>query len=326
MTPRTRLLTATVFISVCAAPAVASAAAPDRTKLDRPLQSLAARSAGERAVRVIIRLRDGIENGTDVVRRVNGRGGARLATINAQVADVAEASLDALAADPSVLSVHLDRPLVSQQNKLTLAPGTAAATGSTKASRSWDGTGVGVAMIDSGVMPHDDLGLRGNNNSRPRLAGFVDFVNGRPTPYDDFGHGTHVAGIIGGDGTDSAGAYAGLAPGASLLSLKVLDASGRGTISTAIQAIDYVIANRTRHNIRVINLSVGAAVTESFFTDPFTARGLARRAVGHRRGRGRRKPRARCGRGHAVRRRDGAGQRPVGAHGRRLQPHGYREP
>ena len=79
-----------------------------------------------------------------------------------------------------------------------------------------------------------------------------------------------MAGIIGGDGTDSAGAYAGVAPGTSLLSLKVLDGSGRGTISTAIQAIDYAIANRTKHNIRVINLSVGAAATESFFTDPFT--------------------------------------------------------
>ncbi len=54
------------------------------------------------------------------------------------------------------------------------------------------------------------------------------------------------------------------------VSLKVLDAPARGTISTAIQAIDYAIANRARLNIRVINLSVGAAVTESFFTDPFT--------------------------------------------------------
>ena len=89
-------------------------------------------------------------------------------------------------------------------------------------------------------------------------------------PYDDEGHGTHVAGIIAGNGHDSLGRHAGIAPDAALVALKVLDANGRGTISNAIAALDWVLAHHQQYNIRVVNLSVGAAVRESYWTDPLT--------------------------------------------------------
>jgi hypothetical protein len=76
---------------------------------------------------------------------------------------------------------------------------------------------------------------------------------------------------------DSGGARAGVAPFAHLVGLKVLDDKGRGVISDVIAAIDWAIANKAVHNIRVINLSVGAAVTESYKTDPLTL--AAKRAV-----------------------------------------------
>ena len=110
-----------------------------------------------------------------------------------------------------------------------------------------------------------------------RVAKFVDFVGGLTAPYDDNGHGTHVSGIIAGNGYDSRGARAGIAPDAHLVSLKVLDENGRGVISNVIAALDYAVANKARYNIRVINLSVGAAVTESYNTDPLTL--AAKRAV-----------------------------------------------
>ena len=110
-----------------------------------------------------------------------------------------------------------------------------------------------------------------------RVAAFVDFVNGRTSPYDDNGHGTHVAGIIAGNGFDSLGVRAGIAPDAHLVSLKVLDQNGRGVISNVIAALDWAVANKAAYNIRVINLSVGAAVTESYKTDPLTL--AAKRAV-----------------------------------------------
>ena len=70
---------------------------------------------------------------------------------------------------------------------------------------------------------------------------------------------------------------AGIAPAAHLVSLKVLDEEGQGTVSDVIAALQWAVANRAAYNIRVINLSVGAAVTESFLTDPLTL--AAKRAV-----------------------------------------------
>src|SRR5439155_474290 len=87
---------------------------------------------------------------------------------------------------------------------------------------------------------------------------------------DDNGHGTHVAGIIAGNGSDSNGQKAGSAPDASIVSLKVLDAQGNGTIGNIITALDWVVANKTAYNIRAINLSVGASIKESYWTDPLT--------------------------------------------------------
>src|SRR5262249_5978197 len=143
------------------------------------------------------------------------------------------------------------------------------------------GSGVGVALIDSGVTPwHDDLARNVSNGRGPigqRVMEFVDFVDGAAQPHDDFGHGTHVAGIIGGSGWDASGQYAGVAPGADLLVLRVLNGQGQGSVSDVIRAIDYAVANRARFHLRVINLSIGAAVLESYDTDPLTL--AAKRAV-----------------------------------------------
>ena len=111
-----------------------------------------------------------------------------------------------------------------------------------------------VAVIDSGITPwHDDLA---GDGASERVDQFVDFVAGRADAYDDYGHGTHVAGIIAGNGFDSSGARAGVAPNARLIVLKVLDAAGHGRISDVIAAFDYVVANKDALKIRVVNLSV----------------------------------------------------------------------
>ena len=147
----------------------------------------------------------------------------------------------------------------------------------------YDGAGIGVAVIDSGVTAwHDDLTYSGSNpavrqTGNQRVAAFVDFVKGATVPYDDYGHGTHVSGIIAGNGFDSQGQHAGIAPGSHVVSLKVLDNLGRGVTSDVIAAIEYAVNNRALYNIRVINLSVGAAVTSSYNDDPLAL--AARRAV-----------------------------------------------
>ncbi len=106
---------------------------------------------------------------------------------------------------------------------------------------------------------------------------FVDFVNGYTQAHDDYGHGTHVAGIVAGNGFDSNGTRNAIAPGAHIIALKALDGQGNGTISNIIAAIDYAVANKDALNIRVLNMSLGAAVTESYNTDPLTL--AAKRAV-----------------------------------------------
>lgn len=125
------------------------------------------------------------------------------------------------------------------------------------------GDGVGVAIVDSGIALHPDIA--------GRVVGWQDFVNGQPAPYDDYGHGTHIAGIIAGNGAASAGYsshFVGIAPHVNLIGVKVLDQNGMGTTSGVIQGIDWCIQNAKQYNIRVINLSLGHAVYESYATDP----------------------------------------------------------
>ena len=185
--------------------------------------------------------------------------------------DLPNASIAQLATQPLVSRVSLDRIVVGATER------TGATVGSTLARQQFgfDGAGIGVAVIDSGITQwHDDLA---NASGGQRVSHFVDFVSGRTDPHDDYGHGTHVAGIVAGDGADSGGARAGIAPGVHLVVLKVLDGAGRGRTSDVIAALDYAVAHKDAFNIRVVNLSVAAGVYESYDSDPLTL--AARRAV-----------------------------------------------
>jgi serine protease AprX len=98
-------------------------------------------------------------------------------------------------------------------------------------------------------------------------------VAGNSSANDQYGHGTHVAGLIAGDGLSSTGpffskTFKGIAPGANIVNLRVLDENGAGTDSLVIAAIDEAISLKSRYNIRVINLSLGRAVYESYKLDP----------------------------------------------------------
>ena len=121
--------------------------------------------------------------------------------------------------------------------------------------------GYAVAIIDSGFTPHADLPL-----SRVRF--YKDFVTGGRTPVDNCGHGTHVAGIVAGSGLRSNGAYAGIAPHADIIPLRVLGDDCSGNTSDVIDALEWVNDNYIKYNIGVVNISLGHAVLESIFTDP----------------------------------------------------------
>jgi hypothetical protein len=128
----------------------------------------------------------------------------------------------------------------------------------------WTGRGVGVAVIDSG--------LETSSAFRGRVAAFYDFTGGgvrAASPFDDYGHGTHVAGIIGGSGALSKrNEYRGLAPNVKLVVLKVLDHRGAGYTSDVIRAIDFAVENRARYGIAIINLSLGHPIAQPAGADP----------------------------------------------------------
>ena len=86
---------------------------------------------------------------------------------------------------------------------------------------------------------------------------FCDFTEGKSGPYDDNGHGTHVSGILGGDGTASQGRYKGAAPGCGIVALKVLDRFGNGSREDVLQAFQWIEDFGKIYNIRIVNISVG---------------------------------------------------------------------
>lgn len=127
------------------------------------------------------------------------------------------------------------------------------------------GKGVGVAVIDSGIQTAH-AALTG------KVVASVSFATGEPSTTDGFGHGTHVAGIIAGLPTAAAGVTTeyggGIAPGAHLINVKVLNSNGSGYTSDVIAGIQWTIANRSKYAIKVVNLSLGHPQVEPCLTDP----------------------------------------------------------
>jgi serine protease AprX len=232
-------------------------------KLDQHLNELA---DGNGETDVIVEFHDDKDkDGADRINNNGGRAGKRLRILKARAARVPNALLKRLADDSHVKRVHIDRDVQGDIARTVTTVGARNA----RVQYGYTGAGVGVAVIDSGITPwHDDLTV--SNKQGQRVTAFVDFVNGRTTKYDDWGHGTHVAGIIAGNGYDSHGTRGAIAPKANIIALKALDNEGRGKISNIIAALDWAVANKTQYNIRVINMSLGAGVFESYNVDPLT--------------------------------------------------------
>ena len=263
LSSRARLSTVAALL-VCASVTPSSVTLRGESQSARKLGPLAAQHAARGTGRstVIIRAAN-----TGAARSAALEAGATLGRslpgINSHVATLPDAALAQLADNPAIERISLDRMAVGANER------TGATVGATEVRQQLglDGAGIGIAVIDSGIAGHDDLA---DASGPQRVDRFVDFVGGQSVPYDDYGHGTHVAGIIAGNGYDSDGKRTGIAPAARLIALKALDGNGNGRISDVIAAIEYAIENRDALNIRVINLSIASPVYESYETDPLT--------------------------------------------------------
>ncbi|HEU4389627.1 MAG TPA: S8 family peptidase [Blastocatellia bacterium] len=268
-------------------------------KVAPDVASLISETAGRspETVRVIIRSRAGEREFRETLKGVGGRVTKSLAVIDSYAAEVPRGSLASLAQDSETMFVSLDRETwllgdrydynlvrattgaenVVGRDALGLPPlrGDALADYTRSLRSGPNGSGVTIAVLDSGVYDrgqlHEDFG-EAYDACSSRVLAHVDFVSdGRGL--DPYGHGTHVAGIAAGTGRESLQArtgnfYPGMAFNADLVDLRVIDSTGRGRISDTIAAIDWMVRNRSAYHIRVANLSFGAAVTQSFRTDP----------------------------------------------------------
>jgi serine protease AprX len=139
------------------------------------------------------------------------------------------------------------------------------------------GKGVGVAVIDTGIagqMP--DFEEKGPSKASRVIASAV--VNpGATSAKDTYGHGTHVAGIIAGNGTERQNVdpldnrYIGVAPEANLISIKASDDAGNATVLDVIYGLQFAVDNKAAYNIRVVNLSLESTTPNSYKTDPLDA-------------------------------------------------------
>ncbi|MEQ1913361.1 MAG: S8 family serine peptidase, partial [Vicinamibacterales bacterium] len=176
------------------------------------------------------------------------------------VVAVTAGQLDAMAQDPDLDHLSADA-VVRSSSIITESIGADQVLAGVGSLPPLSGKGVGVALIDSGIDPrHAALANR--------VIFTKDFIGGNGA--DAWGHGTHVGALIAGRAGQTADTadYQGVAPGARLINLRVLDGTGAGKASDVIQAIDWAIANRKQFDIRVINLSLGAPVVQSYKDDP----------------------------------------------------------
>ena len=200
------------------------------------------------------------------VAGVGGKVDAELPIVSGVAAHVSPAGMNALDADASVVvtpdvTMH---PTSDSFDPSAVDTQLAAVQPSANWSRG-AGTGVGVALVDTGVADTPDL-------HAPRLVRAPDF-SGEGDGVDHYGHGTFMAGLIAGDGTASAGQqpqHFGVAPGATLISVKVARADGSSSLSRVLEGIGWVVTHRDAYNIGVLNLSFGVDTPLPYLANPLS--------------------------------------------------------
>lgn len=234
-------------------------------KFDTPQANLQDQTTNASLIEVIIQFKPGtnLDNGVSKVTGAGGQLKDRLDVIHGGVFQVPASLLPTLAKDPDVLYISPNRQTI----KLSPDDYILDATGANPIQElGYSGAGIGVAVIDSGVHAgHPDLSK--NYTRQSRVVYNESFIPGLDAS-DQYGHGTAVAGLVAGNGRASGQWMRGIAPKADIINLRVLDANGVGTDGAVISAIQRAIQLKKTYNIRIINLSLGRGIQESYALDP----------------------------------------------------------
>ncbi|HYO62076.1 MAG TPA: S8 family serine peptidase [Pyrinomonadaceae bacterium] len=229
-------------------------------------QARAARR-GER-VRVVVQHRDVMDGEQEEeIRRHGGSVKEKFESLGMRTVELPAQAVEALAAREDVEFVSPDREMVSFGH---LKATTGGLVQNPLGKGTLDGNGVAIAVFDSGVDAGHASFLSGKTS---RVVKSVDFT-GEGVTADAYGHGTHVAGAAASSNAVSRFEngvlidYQGLAPAAKIVSLRVLNREGRGTLSGFLRAVDWLMANRATYNVRVANMSLGMPAIDSYKTDP----------------------------------------------------------
>lgn len=273
-------------VFVATMPTGGSSGAPSHSSSPSPAGAGTSHASIARAhsrVEVIVQLRKRVRipQGRALVQSLGGKPGLDLSIINGLSARLTAAAARRLAASPLVHAVTLNAP-IKESTLVDFNPKGLATTfdqtiGATNLWNHSTGQGVGVAVIDSGVsgdLP-DFRGSQGSSTSRVVASAVVD--PNATTAGDTFGHGTMVAGLVAGNGgyRDAAdplwGQYAGTAPDANLISIKIGDDAGSATTLDAIYALQFAVDHQADYNIKVVNLSFRSTSAQPYTTDPLDA-------------------------------------------------------
>jgi serine protease AprX len=231
----------------------------------------------DQSVGVIIQKRSGASGVENQVRGLGGIVTRELGMINAFSAEMmADAAIE-IARSSGVRWVSLDAPVRSTAcpNCVDTSKLTSAYIRAIKADQVWNrspylqGTSIGVAVVDSGVNSNGDLYTNMGVNRQVADVRFNSDYN--QSASDGYGHGTHVASIVGGDGSESGGKYIGVAPMVNIINVKVSNDDGSAMMHDVVAGLQWVLENKDAYNIRVVNISLNSSIAESYHTSPLDA-------------------------------------------------------
>jgi serine protease AprX len=206
----------------------------------------------------------------ELVRAAGGQVRDDLGLIHGVSASVPAGALNELASADGVTWISLDSPVTSTGgDEATTAKIINVFNQEIQADLAGQsgnfGQGIGVAVVDTGIYAAQDF----KQNGSSRVV--ATFSRDGTVGVDGYGHGSHVAGLVAGDGGQSGGRYAGVAPQANLIDIKVGDNTGAATVSDVVKGLGFVLANKDLYNIRVVNLSLQSNTAQSYTTDPLDA-------------------------------------------------------